>query len=228
MCRSVLEHHADALRLGSHQGSLGGGVLDALAAAGNVLGGNVRPHDPVLKLEVGSDLFHFLVGHGFDETNDFGVLSLSAGLFLVGEVEFLALVDGLTVVDLGGADRALDFIFAAQAFDVDFEMELAHATDDGFVGDFVEFDAEGGVLFGEFGQGFAEIVLVFGASVRLYGKTHDRLRHEHAAHEQIACIRSVAKSVHALTIDAEDRHHVSGTRLVDLLHIGRMHPHDPL
>ncbi len=77
------------------------------------------------------------------------------------------------------ADETFHAVFPADAFDVNIEVQLAHAGDDRLVGFRVAGDLEGGVFPAEAFEGFAEFV----GPVPLQGfdgQTDDRLRHEDA------------------------------------------------
>ena len=76
---------------------------------------------------------------------------------------FADAADGFAVGDLGPADAAEDVEFASESVGDHFQVEFAHAGDDGLGGFVVEFDAEGGVFFDQFAQGDAQAVLVVGA-----------------------------------------------------------------
>ncbi len=88
------------------------------------------------------------------------VLTAAAGL--LDEAVFLihGLADGFAVRDLRLADVGLDAEFTAHAIDDDFQMQLAHAGDDGLAGLLVGVHAERGIFLGQTAQGHAHLFLV--------------------------------------------------------------------
>ena len=86
------------------------------------------------------------------------VLTGTTGLLLALVVVSEGHGAALAVAHLGSTDFDLDAILAADAFDVDFEMQLAHAGDDGFAGLFVGGDVERRVFLAEALEGLAELV----------------------------------------------------------------------
>ena len=78
-----------------------------------------------------------VLGQGLEHALDVGVLARAAGLLLVLVVEFGRLGRRLAVADLGHADCDFDLVFAADSLDVDLQVQLAHAGDDGLAGLFV-------------------------------------------------------------------------------------------
>mmetsp|Transcript_42237 Transcript_42237/g.82895 ORF Transcript_42237/g.82895 Transcript_42237/m.82895 type:complete len:567 (-) Transcript_42237:593-2293(-) len=222
----VEQDHAHRLSLRPDEGALLHGVDDALAAAGEVLRGDVGADDAVVEFVGGAAFFDFLFRHGLDVADDLGVLSGAAGLFLVGEVELSFFVDGLFVADGGSSDGALHLVLPSEAFDVDLEMQFAHAGDDGLLGGGVEFDAEGGILLGKFPEALAEVVLVLAPARGRDGEAHDGLGHEHAAHDQVVFVGGTTEGVHGFALHPEERHDVPGGGGVDVLHLGGVHPDD--
>ena len=59
------------------------------------------------------------------------VLALAAGLANVFAFGFRVLANGLAISHLRLADVGFDFVLAHHAVDDDFQMQLAHAADDG-------------------------------------------------------------------------------------------------
>ena len=72
-------------------------------------------------------------------------------------IERDAFTDSFAVADLGFADDTFDAVFSAYAFDVDVEMEFAHAGDDGFFGLGIEMDSECRVFSLEFVECFGKL-----------------------------------------------------------------------
>ncbi|OPZ36612.1 MAG: hypothetical protein BWY98_00381 [Tenericutes bacterium ADurb.BinA155] len=92
---------------------------------------------------------------------------MAAGLLDVATFGLASLPDRLAVVDLRGADIDFDSEFAAHPFDENVELKFADAGDDGLTGFLVRMDAEGRILFGEFGEGNAHLFLI-GFGLRLH------------------------------------------------------------
>ena len=72
-------------------------------------------------------------------------------------IEFGLLGDGLAVGHAGCAGGDLGRVFALHALDVDLEVQLAHAGDDGLVGFRVDMGFEGRVLFRETVEGLGHV-----------------------------------------------------------------------
>src|SRR5699024_1285871 len=106
------------------------GALDALVDSGDIFLGDRAANDAVDELVT-------LAGVGFQLDLDMTVLALTAGLtgvlgFLVG-----GLADGLTIGDLRRAAVGFDLELTRQTLHDDFQVELAHAGDDGLAGLFI-------------------------------------------------------------------------------------------
>ena len=113
-----------------------------------------------------------------DDDLDARELARTAGLLLVGIVDSGRPYDGLAIGDLRGADIDLDLVGALQDVDLDVEMKLAHALDDGLAGLGIGRDAEGRVLGSELVQRDAHLLLV-GLGLRLDRHFDDRIREFH-------------------------------------------------
>jgi hypothetical protein len=120
-------------------------------------------------------------GQWLDVAGHLAVLARAAGLLAVGVAVLAALDDGLAVLDLRAARNDHAVVLALHALDVDFEVKLAHAADDGLGRFLVAVHAEGGVFLGEAVERLREVGgggLVF----RLDGERDDRVRHVHRGH----------------------------------------------
>ncbi len=82
--------------------------------------------------------------------------------------------DRFLVRDLRPADDHFDLVIAGQAVAENFQVQLAHAGDDGLAGLFVVAGLEGRVFALEGGEGFAELLLV-GGRLGLDRHADDRL-----------------------------------------------------
>ena len=76
------------------------------------------------------------------------------------------LADGLAVRHLRFADVGLDFVLAHHAVDDDFQMQLAHAADDGLSAVGVGVNLEGRIFLGQLGKRHAHFFLI-GFGLRL-------------------------------------------------------------
>ena len=70
------------------------------------------------------------------------------------------LANGLAIRHLRLADVGLDFVLAHHAVDDDFEVQLAHAGDDGLSGVGIGVNLEGGIFLGQLGERHAHLFLV--------------------------------------------------------------------
>src|SRR5690606_5505860 len=107
------------------------------------------------------------------------VLATTAGL--LGELAFLLhrLADGFAVGHLRGAHVGFTVEFALHAIDDDFEVQLAHAGDDGLAGFFVGTHAEGRIFLSQTTQGDAHLLLV-ALGLGFDSNVDHRLREFHA------------------------------------------------
>ena len=77
------------------------------------------------------------------------VLTATAGLADVLAFRFGVLANGLAIRHLRLADVGLDFVLAHHAVDDDFQMQLAHAADDGLSAVGIGVNFEGGIFLGQ-------------------------------------------------------------------------------
>jgi hypothetical protein len=114
-----------------------------------------------------------------DGEHDVTVLALTAGLTdeLAVDVGDLG-ADGFAVSHLRLADVGFDAEFALHAVDDDFQVQLAHAGDDGLARFLVGADAEGRIFCSQAAQGDAHLFLV-GLGLGLDGLGNHRLREHH-------------------------------------------------
>ena len=88
------------------------------------------------------------------------VLPVATGLANVLAFRFGVLADGLAIRHLRLADVGLDLVLAHHAVDDDFEMQLAHAADDGLSAVGIGVNLEGGIFLGQLGKRHAHLFLV--------------------------------------------------------------------
>jgi hypothetical protein len=111
------------------------------------------------------------------------VLAAAAGLANVLAFGFGVLADGLAIRHLRLADVGFDFIFAHHAVDDDFEMQLAHAADDGLPAVGIGVNFEGRIFLRQSRQRHAHLFLI-GLGLGLDGhrnyrhRKHDRLERD--------------------------------------------------
>ena len=192
------------------------GVLEALVARGVVLLRDRATHDVVDELVV-------LTGvRRLDKAEHACELTRTTRLLLVGVFEVALLGDGLTVGNLRGAGLNLNAILTLDALEVDFEVKLAHAADDGLARLFVARDAEGGVLLREAVERLREVVetLLFD---RLDRQRDDHVGDEHRGHGQVGI--TIGEGIARRTLDAEQRDDIARLRLIDFMHFARVHSH---
>ena len=88
------------------------------------------------------------------------VLAAAAGLANVLAFGFGVLANGFAIRHLRLAHVRFDFVLAHHAVDDDFEMQLAHAADDGLSAVGVGVNLEGGIFLGQLGKRHAHFFLV--------------------------------------------------------------------
>ena len=135
---------------------------------------------------------------------------VAAGLLLVGVVDLGLLGDRLAIGDLRRADIGVDLVGATQDVDLDVEVELAHALEDGLAGFLVGRDAEGRILGRELRQSETELFLV-GLRLRLDCDLDHRLRELHPL-EDHGLLRIAERVAGADVLEAGERDDVARDR----------------
>jgi hypothetical protein len=137
---AVVDDDLDAGHRKFHLGALGQTAAEALFTGGDELGRDGAAGDLVFENEL-------LVGHRLHIAGHPAVLAGAAGLFFVRVVEFGPLGDGFAVGHPRLSGGRLRPCIRAHAFDIDIQVQLAHALDDGIVGFLADvMGPEGGVL----------------------------------------------------------------------------------
>ena len=190
-------------------------ALKPLVAGWNVLGRN-RPAFHLI------DEIVLSVFSRFQRSCHPGELPGSAGLLLVRVVELCSPGDGFPVGNLGHAGLHIGAVLPADPLQVDLQVQLPHAADDGLLGFRVDVGLEGGIFLGEAVQCFGQQILGFLFS-GLHRQGDHRLRYVHAGHRVVQA--PVGKGVAGGAVDAEQGHDVSACRFADLLHLVGMHAH---
>lgn len=183
-------------------------------------GTDCGPDHPVDELEVlGAALRERL-----DAPDDAPVLPLPAGLLLVEVVEVRRTRDGLPVVAPRLPDLALHLVLALHALHVHLEVQLPHPGDDRLPALGVDGDAERRVLLLEAVQRLAERRAGV-ARLGGHGEGHDGLRHAHRRHRDVH--GPVREGVPGRALDAKERANLPRADRIHVLHVVRMHPHQP-
>ena len=217
--RTVLDDHLQADdRIAGHR-PLVDHLPETLLDGRNEVLGDPPADDLVLELERLRGVFRQRL-HAAD---DVGVLARAAGLLAVLGVELAGLRRRLAVVDLRRADLDLHAVFAADALDVDLQVQLAHAGHDRLGRLFVGEDVQRGVFAAEAVQGLAELVGPV-ALGRGDGHLDDRLGHEHALQRAIGILRAIG--IAAGGVQAQHGHDVARLGRVDVFALVGVHAHD--
>ena len=124
---AVVDHHARAEHLVSDERALFARGVEAAAAGMQELFGDAAAGDLLLEV-VPVDRRHRL-----NPANHAREVARPAGLLLQQVVKLDALGDGLAVGDLRLTCLAFDAVLAPHALNVDVQVQLAHAGDDGFL-----------------------------------------------------------------------------------------------
>ena len=109
------------------QGSPLHGLAKALVAGRNELTRDRAAHDFVHELVAAL----VIRGQGLDVARNAPVLARTAGLLLVRVAELATLGNGLAVLDLGPTWNHHAVVLTFHALDVDVQVQLPHAADDG-------------------------------------------------------------------------------------------------
>src|SRR6478609_4320052 len=216
--RGVTEHRGER-----HLGRDDLGVLAALAhaldlAATRVQIANDAADQGVLEHETRTAFA------GFDLDFDVAVLTVAARLANELALRGGLLADRFAVGNLGLADVGLDLDLTAQAIDDDFQVQLAHAGDDGLPGVLVRVRAEGRVFVSELAQTDAELVEI-GLSFRLDRDRNHRLW-EHHLLEQDGRLFVAQRVARARVAQADGRVDVTGVTLFQLFTLVGVHAQD--
>ena len=148
-------------------------------------------------------------------------LAVAAGLLLVGVVVSDRPGDPLAIGHLRRADIGLDLVGALEDVDLDVEMQLAHALEDGLAGLLIGVHAERRVLGHQLGERDAELLLV-GLRFRLDRDLDHRVGEFHLLQDH-RLLRIAQRIAGAHLLEARERHDVAGIGLLDVLAIVRVH-----
>jgi hypothetical protein len=150
-----------------------------------------------------------------------GKLARAAGLLLVGVVDLRPAAERLAIGDLRSADIGIDLVGAAQDVDLDLEMELAHALDNGLTRLRIGRDTEGRILLDETAQRLAHLLLV-GLRLRLDGELDDRIGEVHLFQDH-RIVRIAQRVAGGDALEAGQGDDVAGTRFLHVLTIVGVH-----
>ncbi len=148
-------------------------------------------------------------------------LAVAAGLLLVHVVDRGGPGNLLAIGDLRRADIGVDLIGAPEDIDLDVEMQLAHALDDGLAGFLVGMDAERRILGDELGQRDAELLLV-GLRLRLDSDLDHRIGEFHLFQDH-RLLRIAQRVAGAHLLEARQRHDVAGEGFLDVFAVVGVH-----
>ena len=135
-------------------------------------------------------------------------------------VEISALRERFAEGNLRTANSDFCVELTADTLDVNLEVKLTHALDDGFARLFVAHNAERWVFLRKAVERLREVHL---SCLVLWrnSKLDNRLRDEHRRHG--VAHRAVRKRITRRTVHTEHRHDIARNRLVDIVHFVRVH-----
>lgn len=136
---------------------------------------DVGTHELIGERNVFASLFVLL--HRLDPANDTRKLTSTTSLLLVRVGEVRATGDRFAVRDTRLASCTLNVVLTAHALDIDLEVQLTHARNDGLLALRVDVHAERRVLAPEAIQGTREVGRLL--TDRLQSKGDDGFRNEH-------------------------------------------------
>lgn len=182
-----------------------------------VLDGAVCVFDAVAGVEPQSET----VWRQADRYDGMTVLTTTTRLFDMLRVSLAGLGDGLTVGDLRLAHVGVDAELAGKTVDDDFQMEFAHAGDQGLVGLVVALHAEGRVFLGKLGERGGKGVSV-SLGLGLDGNLDDRLRNIQRFEHHRALF--IADGVTGRSqLEANKGHDITSTRPLDFFTLVGVH-----
>jgi hypothetical protein len=172
---------------------------------------NSKPLPGSLRLELQHDVAVLALAARLAHELAFGIFDRLADRFAVGHLRL--------------AHVGFHAEFALHAVDDDFQVQLAHAGDDGLARFFVGLDAERRIFLSQALQGDAHLFLV-GLGLRLDGLRDHRLREHHALerHDGRRIAQGFARG-HVLQAHAGGD--VAGADFVDFFAVVGVHLHDP-
>ena len=216
MGQTVVDGHAYAHHGETNERALFDGLAETLFASRDELARNGPTDDVVDEFH----LLHRIAWQRLHVAANAGELTRTTGLLLVGVGELTALGDRLAVGHLRLAGDDFAAILTLHALHVDFEMELAHAADDGLLGLFILMHAEGGVFFGEAVERLGEVLLaraIFG----LDRQGNHCCRDVHRGQGDVDL--AVGEGLTGGAIDAVEGHDVAGAGALDFLALLGVH-----
>jgi len=157
-----------------HLGAFGHRGLEAFFAGRNILGWYGAAHDPVFKDKI-------FITRGFHVAGYPTVLAGAAGLFFVDVVEGSFAGDGLPVGYPGHAGDHPGCVFPEHTLDINLQVQLTHAGNNGIPGFVIDVYFKGRVFFGKSGQRFGHVgfgFVIFGRD----GQGNYGIRHIHGRH----------------------------------------------
>jgi hypothetical protein len=156
---------------------------------------------------------------------DDGELTGTTGLLDVAVLDVLDFLgDRLPVGHLRLANGGLDAKFALHAVDEHFEVQFAHARDDGLAGLLVGSDLEGRVLVGQRLEGLAQLLLV-GLRLRLDGDVDHRLGELHPL-ENDGVVPIAQRVAGGDVLEAETGDDVTSVSYIEVLALVGVHQQD--
>ncbi len=192
-----------------HLGTFGQGALEALFAGRNILSWNGA--SPYLVFE--DKIF---ITYGLHVTRYTTVLAGTTGLFFMDVVEGSHAGDGLPIGHPGHAGDHTGSVFPEHALDIDLQVKLPHAGDNGISGFVIDMHFKCRIFFGKPGQCFGHVgfgFIIFGPDgQRDYGIRHIHGRHGYT--ETRSC-----KGVPGCAVYPEKGTDVTGRDTVDILHL---------
>ena len=149
------------------------------------------------------------------------VLSAAAGLANVFAFRFRMLANGLAIRHLRLADIGLDFVLAHHAVDDDFQMQLAHAADDGLPAVGIGVNFEGGIFLGQTAKRHAHFFLI-GFRLRL-NRNRNHGNRKRNIFERDGMIFAADRVAGAHALKADCRTNIARQNLADFLALVGMH-----
>ncbi len=129
--------------------------------------------------------------------------------------------DLLAIGDLRRADIGVDLVGPLEDVDLDVEVQLAHALEDGLSGLLIGVDAERRILGDQLGERDAELLLI-GLRLRLDRDLDHRIREFHLLQNH-RFLRIAQRVAGADLLEARERDDVAGKGLLDVLAIVGVH-----
>ncbi len=207
---AVIDGHAHVLDRVAGDGAAAHDFAHALFHGGDQLAGDHAALDLVDELEAAA------ARQRLDAQEHLAELAGAAGLLPVAVVALGGGADGLAVGDARRPRGHFNAVAVPEPVQVDAQVQVRQAADDGFVGFLLVLDVEAGVLLGQLVQGVGELLLLAAAGGLDRQAEHRPREVDRREVDVVFVVAVVQHGVEVQVVDLGHRGDVAGHRAVDL------------